>query len=110
MRRSYSLASSSLGCYDRRTMSEELAKQLELLFEAARNHELSEAEKEEQRRSFAYGNAKIENPRITRGDDRSRGGGSQPRGLRRFKTVAPPRFFDFSVSLDSVSGVTIPAL
>lgn len=47
-------------------MSEELAKQLELLLEAARNHELSDAEKEEQRRSFAYGNAKIENPRITR--------------------------------------------
>jgi hypothetical protein len=60
------LAPTSTGCYDRHTMSEELAKQLELLLEAARSHELSDAEKEQQRRSFAYGNAKIENPRITR--------------------------------------------
>lgn len=47
-------------------MSEELAKQLEQLLEVARKHELSETEKEEERRSFAYGNAKIENPRINR--------------------------------------------
>ncbi len=60
------LAPASTGCYDRHTMSEELAKQLELLLEAARKHELTDAEKEEQRRRFAYGNAKIENPRITR--------------------------------------------
>ena len=47
-------------------MSEELAKQLEQLLDAARRYELSDKEKEAQRRSFAYGNAKIENPRITR--------------------------------------------
>ena len=47
-------------------MSEELAKHLDQLLDAARKHELSETEKEEQRRSFAYGNAKIENPRVTR--------------------------------------------
>ncbi len=47
-------------------MSEELAKQLEKLLDAARKYEFSDQEKEAQRRSFAYGNAKIENPRITR--------------------------------------------
>ena len=47
------------------TMSDELAQQLELLLEAARNYELSDAEKEEQRRSFAYGNAKMVSPHET---------------------------------------------
>ncbi len=42
-------------------MNEELTR----LVEAARRHPFSEEEKEAQRRSFAYGNAKIENDRIT---------------------------------------------
>ena len=42
-------------------MTEELNK----LIEAARAHPFSEAEREAQRRSFAYGNAKIENDRVT---------------------------------------------
>ena len=44
------------------TMSEYLEK----LIEAARQREMSNAEKEAQRRSFAYGNAHIENDRVTR--------------------------------------------
>ncbi len=43
-------------------MSENLAK----LMEAARGKPMSGAEKEAQRRSFAYGNAHIENARVTR--------------------------------------------
>ncbi|MFB3815395.1 MAG: hypothetical protein ACE14L_14920 [Terriglobales bacterium] len=43
-------------------MSEELQK----LIAAAKNRKVSDAEREEQRRSFAYGNTAIENPRITR--------------------------------------------
>jgi hypothetical protein len=39
---------------------------LERLLDQARKHVLTPQEKEEQRRSFAYGNTKIENPRITR--------------------------------------------
>lgn len=39
---------------------------LKELLEKARHVETSPAEKEEQRRSFAYGNTNIENPRITR--------------------------------------------
>ncbi len=42
-------------------MTEELTK----LIEAARTRPVSEAEREAQRRSFAYGNAKIENPHVT---------------------------------------------
>lgn len=42
-------------------MTEELSK----LIEAARSHPFSEAERQAQRRSFAYGNAKIENDRVT---------------------------------------------
>lgn len=42
-------------------MTDELNK----LIEAARTRPVSEAEREAQRRSFAYGNAKIENPDIT---------------------------------------------
>jgi hypothetical protein len=34
--------------------------------EAAKKAEISAAQQEEQRRSFAYGNTRIENPRITR--------------------------------------------
>ena len=36
------------------------------LIEAAKRVTMSDAEKEEQRRSFAYGNTKIENDLITR--------------------------------------------
>lgn len=43
-------------------MSEDLTK----LLEAARSVPFSDAQREQQRRSFAYGNARIENPRITR--------------------------------------------
>jgi hypothetical protein len=43
-----------------------MTKHLESLLEAAKNAVLTAQEKEEQRRSFAYGNTKLENPRITR--------------------------------------------
>jgi hypothetical protein len=39
---------------------------LQKLIDAARQRDFSLAEREEQRRSFAYGNTKIENSRITR--------------------------------------------
>jgi hypothetical protein len=39
---------------------------LKKLIDAARLREFPASEREEQRRSFAYGNTKIENPRITR--------------------------------------------
>ena len=39
---------------------------LKALLDAARVVKMSGADKEEQRRSFAYGNTKIENDRITR--------------------------------------------
>lgn len=43
-------------------MSEDLQK----LIDASRGRQMSDAEKEAQRRSFAYGNAHIENERVTR--------------------------------------------
>jgi len=43
-------------------MGEELIKLLEM----AKSVEMTREEKEEQRQSFAYGNANIENERITR--------------------------------------------
>lgn len=43
-----------------------MSDELEKLLEAARYRSLTPSEQEEQRRSFAYGNAKIENDRITR--------------------------------------------
>jgi hypothetical protein len=43
-----------------------MSRDLEYLIERAREVRMSPQEKEEQRRSFAYGNTKIENPRITR--------------------------------------------
>lgn len=43
-----------------------MSKGLTQLLEAARSVPFSEAQREEQRRSFAYGNAKIENPLVTR--------------------------------------------
>ena len=39
---------------------------LQKLIDAARLREFTAPEREEQRRSFAYGNTRIENPRITR--------------------------------------------
>jgi hypothetical protein len=42
-------------------MNEELTR----LIEAARKRPFSDEEREAQRRSFAYGNAKIENERVT---------------------------------------------
>jgi hypothetical protein len=46
----------------RRTMTKELQE----LLEAAKKIEMSAEQKEEQRRSFVFGNTNIENPRITR--------------------------------------------
>jgi hypothetical protein len=43
-----------------------MPKELEELLEWARKVEMTAGEKEEQRRSFAYGNTNIENPLITR--------------------------------------------
>jgi hypothetical protein len=43
-----------------------LKASLEQLLRATRNAALSPEEKEKQRRSFAYGNIAIENPRVTR--------------------------------------------
>ncbi len=39
---------------------------LNVLIERARHVQMTAEEREEQRRSFAYGNTKIENPQITR--------------------------------------------
>lgn len=43
-----------------------MSEQLQKLIDASRGRTMSEAEKEAQRRSFAYGNAHIENERVTR--------------------------------------------
>jgi len=43
-----------------------VSKELETLLEKARTVPMTEAERERQRRSFAYGNSKIENERVTR--------------------------------------------
>ncbi len=43
-----------------------MSEDLKALLEKARAAKMSGEEKEEQRRSFAYGNSKIENERITR--------------------------------------------
>jgi hypothetical protein len=43
-----------------------MTDELEKLLEAARYRPLTRLEQEEQRRSFAYGNANIENERVTR--------------------------------------------
>lgn len=43
-----------------------MTKELQALLDAAKNFEMTPEQKEEQRRSFAYGNTNIENPRITR--------------------------------------------
>jgi hypothetical protein len=44
----------------------EMTEKLNELLEKAKTVKLSPEQKEEQRRSFAYGNTNIENPRITR--------------------------------------------
>jgi hypothetical protein len=43
-----------------------MADDLDQLIEAAKTAGFTADQREEQRRSFAYGNTKIENPRITR--------------------------------------------
>jgi len=43
-----------------------MSKDFEKLMDAARGKTMSNDEKEAQRRSFAYGNAHIENDRVTR--------------------------------------------
>ena len=42
-----------------------MTNELDELIERARTYRMSEAERDAQRRSFAYGNAKIENDRVT---------------------------------------------
>lgn len=43
-----------------------MTDRLQKLIDASRAKSMTEAEKEAQRRSFAYGNAHIENDRVTR--------------------------------------------
>lgn len=43
-----------------------MSRQADRLLKKARQIEMSSAQKEEQRRSFAYGNANIENEAVTR--------------------------------------------
>lgn len=43
-----------------------MSEYLQKLIDASRGRSMSDAEKEAQRRSFAYGNAHIENERVTR--------------------------------------------
>ncbi|MBT2132739.1 hypothetical protein KK137_00200 [Croceibacterium sp. LX-88] len=43
-----------------------MSEHLQKLIDASRGREMSDAEKEAQRQSFAYGNAHIENSRVTR--------------------------------------------
>lgn len=43
-----------------------MSEHLQKLIDASRGRAMSESEKEAQRRSFAYGNAHIENARVTR--------------------------------------------
>ena len=47
-------------------MQSKLAADLSSLLERAKKVEMSAADKEAQRRSFAYGNANIENERVTK--------------------------------------------
>jgi hypothetical protein len=43
-----------------------MTEKLQALIDASRSRQMSDAEKEAQRRSFAFGNANIENARVTR--------------------------------------------
>ena len=45
-----------------------MSKNLEYLIERARRHVTTEQEREDQIRSFAYGNTRLENDSITRAD------------------------------------------
>jgi hypothetical protein len=45
-----------------------MSKELQYLIEQARGHSMSVAEQEAQVRSFAYGNTKLENEDVTKGD------------------------------------------
>jgi len=58
---------------------------LQQLLEKAKIREFSNSEREAQRRSFAYGNTKIENPRITREtvDEQAEKLGSSRKALER---------------------------
>ena len=49
-----------------KTKGPKMPTHLEKLIAAARGKDFTAAEREAQRRSFAYGNTHIENPRITR--------------------------------------------
>jgi hypothetical protein len=43
-----------------------MSKELQALLDVARNVQMTSDEREQQRRSFAYGNTRIENERITK--------------------------------------------
>lgn len=43
-----------------------MSEHLQKLIDASRGRSMTDSEKEAQRRSFAYGNANIENARVTR--------------------------------------------
>jgi hypothetical protein len=43
-----------------------MSKELDVLIDVARTVRMTSEEREQQRRSFAYGNTKIENERITK--------------------------------------------
>lgn len=49
-----------------RLLEDQMSNELRELLAAAKKADLTSEEKEAQRRSFAYGNTKIENDRITR--------------------------------------------
>ena len=53
-------------CLQHQESEEDMSKELEQLIEQARRQKMTPEQREEQRRSFAYGNTKIENDRITR--------------------------------------------
>jgi hypothetical protein len=50
----------------RKSEDQDMADKLEALIQMSRSVRMTPSESEEQRRSFAYGNTKIENDRITR--------------------------------------------
>jgi hypothetical protein len=55
-----------LSRYDFRTEAQKMSEELRKLIELARNSRMTAEQQEEQRQSFAYGNAAFENERITR--------------------------------------------
>ena len=62
---SVSILSARTSCGKLVGVEESMTNELQALIDAARTRPFSEEEREAQRRSFAYGNAKIENDRIT---------------------------------------------